>query len=98
MITNNAGLASGNEEIGCRHCNEGRMPAALLENGCAQLDGGMAGQHAYAGYFKAGARTKLSSSPRRRLNAASIVVTLYWVAMPLLVKVAHNCFTQKNSV
>jgi hypothetical protein len=75
------------------------MPAAAaLENGRAQLDGGMAGQHAYADYFKAGARTKLSSNPRRRLIAASIVVILYWVAMPLLVKVADNCFTQKNSV
>jgi hypothetical protein len=75
------------------------MPAAAaaLENGRAQ-DGGLAGQHAYADYFKAGARTKLSSNPRRRLIAASIVVILYWVAMPLLVKVAHNCFTQKNSV
>ncbi len=62
------------------------------------MDCGGADQHACAGYFKAGARTKLSSNPRRRLIAASIVVILYWVAMPLLVKVAHNCFTQKNSV
>ena len=75
------------------------MPgAAALEKGRAQLDGGMAGQHACAGYFKAGARTKLSSNPRRRLIGASIVVILYWVAMPLLVKIADNCFTQKNSV
>jgi len=44
------------------------MPAAALENGRAQLDGGMAGQHACAGYFKAGARTKLSSNPRCRIH------------------------------
>ena len=64
--------------------------ATTLENGLAYMDRGMAGQHARPAILMPMLGPNSPQVLTAGLIAAGIVVILTWVAMPLLVKVAHR--------